>query len=644
MQRKTDATWNVHSQVKLFAIDLETACAVEGCDDKHCRHALDHNRNKITVIAVSDGGNHECVFRSIDDLLNWVESNPNVRFTAHSGKFDFKQLLARAKLPLDLWVHDSCLLAFTSQDKIDETWLEDYEFKRREANKLRKGHKHREAKHHSLKTLAPYFLGVQPFWEPEDGHDNDEYVLKDARYCAQLTNYFIENLPEKSYEFYTNRYLPWNKMLLKMELKGILCDMDKMADMWRKSEDEMFASEGQTRLQWASHYEEWLKLQEYEVEEKYHAMELMAKTKGRWSEKIAARHEANKAKAFEKIEPLNLDSPKQLLWLVRDRLGLDATNLDGEESTDKETLTRLGAQNEEVKVLLNYRKAKKLCSTYFPEYKNYAYNGRIHATFNTTAARTGRLSCSDPNLQQVPGALHDLFMADRGKLLITRDLSAIEPTVLAYYSEDPTLCQLMLEGGDFHGTTAVAAFDLDCHPKEVKALFPKMRNIAKTVGLAILYGAGKNQVYLTLQKEGLLSMTKTDAERIVKRVREQYKGVWEFKQALDKELESGCVVYNLLGRPLAIKNPEDVYMKGLNTLIQSSASDLLQQAAYEVWSEGIAEPLLLVHDEMVCQAKESYAEEAEEKIVKIMTKTELKTAYGNIPIRCEGKINRYWSK
>ncbi len=649
MQRTTDSA----GSTRLVGFDIETECAVEGCHDKDCEHGLDFNRNRITVMALSDGDKLEKVFRGshsymVNQLSQFIMDNPDVRFTAHSGKFDFKNIIALGLTGiLDLWTEDSCLLAFTHQDKIPDSWLADYNIKRVAANKLRTGHKHRDAGKHSLKTCAPFYLGVEPLWEPEAGHDDDEYVLKDARYCLHLTQYLHEILLKnhvKSLEFYYKHQLPWAKMLLKMELKGITIDLKEMADMWRITEQAMFDNEAEINSQWGTEFNEYKLLQEYEIGEKYHAMKLVAQTKGRWSDKIAARQQINIEKALAKIEPLNLDSPKQLLWLLRDRLGLDASNLTGNESTDAETLTRLAGQNKQVKVLLDYRKNKKLCSTYFPRYKLYAHNGRIHATFNPTTARTGRLSCSNPNLQQVTGALHRIFTADINHVLITRDLSAIEPTVLAYYSEDPVLCELLINGGDFHGTTAVEAFELDCDPKDVKKLFPVLRGVAKTVGLAVLYGAGANRVYQTLQEENLLTMTLTDAKRIVKRIRELYKGVWEFKLALDRELDTGAIIYNFMGRPMRIENREDVYMKGLNRLIQGSASDIMLDRTNQMQELGLATPLLLVHDEAVSQVPVDGAEVVEKVIVDLIADVKLMTSFGRIPIKTEGKLSHIWEK
>lgn len=633
----------------LFGLDLETACNVEGCPGKSCDHALDQNRNKITMIAITNDADVSHVWRGptgVVEFFNWLNANPTVVFTAHNGKFDFKQLINEAGESalnlIDRWVEDSILLAFSSSRKIDETYLANYESQRRELNKGRTGHKHREAGQHSLKTLAPYFLDVPGFWEPEEGFENDEYVLKDAVYALRLTKYFLANLERKTLSFYKNKQLPWTKNLLLMELNGITVDIEELNRQWRDTEVLLAQSTKDIKAQWKEYFDVWLDLQRMDVNDLYNARKNLKPM----SAKQLARHEINKQKALANIQPLNLDSHQQLSWLLRDQLLLDITNLAGDESTDKETLQRLGEEHAEVARLLEYRKAKKLVSTYYPEYANtYIINDKIHAHFNPTGTRTGRLSCSSPNLQQCPGALHTIFVGGDRKVLITRDLAAIEPTLLAYYSEDPELCRIMIEESDFHGETAKAAFKLDCLATEVKKLYPKLRNIAKTIGLAVLYGAGKNQVYLVLKKNGMTEMTLQDAKNIVDSIREKYVGVWKFKAELDSALESEKNLYNLMGRPICIQDPEDVYMKGLNTLIQSSASDLLQEGALRINNELELNPLLLVHDEVIVEAPEEEADMCNENITQLLANiVKLDTKFGVIPVRTEGKVSKQWLK
>lgn len=930
---------------KLYGLDVETSCNVPDCTDKHCRHALDHNRARITCIAVTDGLFEEHVFRHLSAMQEWREKNPDAVFTMHNGKFDMKMLRANGvNIPLDRWAHDSSLLAFNYHEQIPASWLEEYDRQRVAHNKERTGLQHRKAGGLSLKTLAPYWLQVKPFWEPETGHDNDEYVLKDARYALQLTEFFLQHLKPRSFTFYNTKHLPWTKGLLQTEEFGIRLDEGVLNKKWEESASHEINLRLEIEEQWREHFLSYHSLQAKHLLIEHENKLAKMKAEGRNTEGRIRQANRHLERKLQNIEPLNLDSPVQLKWLLQECLGLDTTNLDGEESTDKETLTRLSEENTQVAKLLQYRKVKKLNTTYYPEYLNYVYKGRIHTTFNTIGTRTGRLSASDPNClskdmrlltktgfkyhtelmpneeiaqfhkelgiisftknwklihndkkqqellifrnqhinleitpdhriltynrksrkwsegvaqnfpkdaliwhggytsetgtedidilkltaaiqadaeitergqarlrfkklrkiarlttilhklnisfeysikkdihefkffipnkvnqylttekyftknllhlnsvqlkefleelphwdglytrqqnieyvskykqntevlaacaslvgwrakiseykwigknywrlyitkrcysstanlqitkkytdftwcvsvpssyiivenngtpcvigncQQVPSALHELFTADPGHILITRDLSAIEPVVLAYFSEDPILCDLMITGGDFHSTNAKAIFDLEVDLKSIKEHYIKERKVAKECGLAVLYGAGAGRIYQVLQKHGLHDLTFDDAKRFVYRLRDLYAGVWRFKQELDREFEAGATLYNLLGRPLTIPIASDCYMLALNTLIQSSASDLLQEAAARIRTK--YEVLLLVHDEIVVQVPESKVSEAIPFIEDSMKKiVDLKTKYGSIPIKVEGKESLTWEK
>jgi DNA polymerase-1 len=425
-----------------------------------------------------------------------------------------------------------------------------------------------------------------------------------------------------------------------MELRGIRLDVEQVKRDWATTEADLIKFDNQIREQWGLHFEAWAAEQRLAVSRERAVARASLK---RQTPKILANHDESTNRMLAQPFAFNINSPTQLRWLLTERLGLDARNLDGDDSTDKETLNRLALENDEVAVLLKYRKAKKLVTTYYPEYLDFAVGDRIHATFRSTGTRTGRISCSQPNLQNVPGALHSLFTADPGKMLVTRDLSAIEPTVLAYYSEDPRLCELMLNGGDFHGTNAHAMFDLDCNIDDVKHLHPRERKVAKECGLAVLYGAGAFRIHQVLQKYGLSEYTEADAKRFVYRIRDLYEGVWRFKQLIDKDLDQGKTLFNFMGRPFKIHNRDDVYMKGLNTLIQGSASDIMQEGALRVARAGF-DPLLIVHDELVVQVPEASAVTAERKIIECLTSFKLTTAFGDISIRTEGKISKCWEK
>jgi DNA polymerase-1 len=297
------------------------------------------------------------------------------------------------------------------------------------------------------------------------------------------------------------------------------------------------------------------------------------------------------------------------------------------------------AQNgkSDVAQLLEYRKVNKILTAFLPTYRELVTSeGLIHSNFNPDGTRTGRLSSSDPNWQQVPKQLKHLIKPARpGQKFVTFDLSAIEPVVLAKFSEDEALCKLILSGKSFHSNNAKSMFALPCSVDEVATLYSDKRRLAKTIGLAILYGAGWKQVQLAGKKEGVMFEEK-ECRAIVANLRETYSGVWQYKKNLDKQLEAGEVLYNLFGRPLRIDDPEDVYMKGLNSLVQSSASDLCLQIAQDIQDKGYGIPVLFVHDSITTAVNDASAEAG---IKRQFEKYVFKTKWGDIRVACEGGVS-----
>jgi DNA polymerase-1 len=359
-------------------------------------------------------------------------------------------------------------------------------------------------------------------------------------------------------------------------------------------------------------------------------------------QRIRTRYQRLFDAARASCEPFNLDSPVQMAWLLRDHLGYDITNFEGEESTGVEVLERLAAEGkEDVKQLLEYREGSKLVTAFFPSYREMAWEGRIHATFMLGRTRTGRTASSSPNLQQVPGHIRDIFVADPGHSFIIRDYSGIEPVVIAYYSQDPILCDLLINrGGNFHSFNTPAFFPyVDCPMEEVKALFPKERDAAKELGLMLLYGGGWRRIKICMMKRGF-KVSDAECRDRYEAFKELYQGVYDFKlKSLDPLLASGKAVTNLLGRKLRVSK-DDVHMKGLNTLVQSSASDLLLHSSYKIACSSFGLPRLWVHDEVLVSARKP----AENAIDAIMTSYKLPTPYGNLPLKVEGHVAKYWKK
>jgi DNA polymerase I-like protein with 3'-5' exonuclease and polymerase domains len=643
----------------LIGLDIETECAVDTCSDSECDHALIPHQARITVVGAyweDSAGPHRVVFRDLQHLRVFLEETTSWRILAFNGKFDLKMLRYHGvNIPPSRWTEDPCLQAVASYVKVPDDYLTWYEAKRKELNKARKkGRAHREAGQHSLKVLAPYFLGIEPFWEPEN-HDDDQYVLLDTEYTYRLKAVLDGMLKEQgTYTFYKEKLMPWARMFLEAEERGVMLDMDLVHR--GAADSERIAKEAKDQLDqlWAPAYAAQKLQAKAALADQYGAMETaaIAKLKTKTDERVKKtieKYHALYTQAVEKIEPFNMGSPSQMKWLLRDYLGLNIHGYDGKESTDAEVLERLAAEGrEDVKLLLKYREQTKLASTYYPAYKDMAHNGILHGSFNLASARTGRTSSSNPNLQNQPRALRQIFRARPGYKLLVKDLGAIEPTLIAYFSECPVLVDVLVSGKDFHGFNANVIFGQDWDLKTLKKEHPAERDMAKELGLSVLYGAGGTRVRIAATKRGY-PWGDDKARGVAGSLRAAWPGVTDFKRQLDAAARAGKPITNMFGRKRVFTDPDDVAMHAFNSLIQSSGSDLLldgtHRALQEFRAKGIdAHLLMTVHDELICEVPGDRAAECDEIVTRCLTDYKLETPHGLVPLTVEGGIADTWTK
>lgn len=303
----------------LAALDLETRCNVPTC--KHyqrskCeeKHSLQPWKDEITVIGVYDEHGVGRVFRgpkAAAQAWSYVVDN-RYQLVGHNFKFDLAHLVVHTGASQDAyhnlqsqWVGDTNLLASTSTSKIPDSWLETYNANRRKQD--------RKAGKHSLKTLAPYHLGVEPYWEAED-HDDDEYVLKDCEYTLRLYQKLMAD-GGPHIEFVEEKLLPWTKMVLDAELRGCQLDVSGLelyAKELRKKSQEMEAA---LEDMWAAGHKAYHEQQLAIINAKYDAQKQTKAT--------PARRAAALANARTRI---SYSSHVQMAWLLRDFLGYDITS------------------------------------------------------------------------------------------------------------------------------------------------------------------------------------------------------------------------------------------------------------------------------------------------------------------------------
>lgn len=641
---------------KVMAVDIETSCGMTTCNDSGCKHALDPHRSRITVIGVyylEKGVPYAETFRSLDRFEKFISNHTEALLVGHNFKFDIHHLLRHGVDLTGFDWRDTQVLASVCLDKISDQWLSNYERQRTQANKsLPRGSSHRRAGKLSLKTLAPFFLNAEPFWENPLDHDNDEYVLKDCEHTYNLYVELLERVTRQGHIAFYDKLMAWTKTLLSAEIRGIKLDMQTMTReslIATRAADEAKANLDAT---WNAAYQAYFDMQAGNLwcayaDKMERALSKLKKSTPRQVEQTKARYNGLYEKSLLKLDrELNLNSPSQLMWLLRDYLQLNVKNFDGEETTDKEVLERLAmAGREDIKQLLEYRKNTKLATAFFPTYRELQVNDTLHCTFNPTGTRTGRLSSSNPNLQQVPRGLHHLFVARPRHKLITMDMSAIEPALMGFHSEDQTLCEVLMRGENFHSFITKGVFGYDEPSSEIKKLYPRERNFAKEFDLSEFYGAKWRRVKASAMKHGF-DFTDAECKSITHWFHETFHGFFEWKIMFDRFLQEGNTAVNLIGRPFKLP-PKDVYMKGVNTLIQSGASDLVLMSATKIQER--VQPLggnvlLLVHDEIVTEIPEQHAEEALNIINKSMTEYDLTNCWGQIKLSTEGNISDHWEK
>jgi DNA polymerase-1 len=313
-------------------------------------------------------------------------------------------------------------------------------------------------------------------------------------------------------------------------------------------------------------------------------------------------------------ESFNLNSPKQLAAILFEKQGLPVLKRTKTgPSTDAEVLELLAAEGHEVpRLLLEYREVQKLRSTYvdvLPLRVNRT-TGRIHTSFNQTGAATGRLSSSDPNLQNIPvrtargEAIRRGFIPEAGWAFVAADYSQIELRLMAHLSGDPAFVAAFRAGGDIHRETAAVIFGVG-HD----AVTPEMRGRAKTINFGTIYGQGP----FALSKQ--LGITQEEAKAFITQYFERFAGVRTY---LDRQVELARrqgYVETLFGRRRYIPdiNAKNFNIRAFaertaqNTPLQGSAADLIKRAMIAVHrrlgEERLHARLLLqVHDELVLEA------------------------------------------
>lgn len=360
------------------------------------------------------------------------------------------------------------------------------------------------------------------------------------------------------------------------------------------------------------------------------------------SEEYASLLEKTKEKIYEKAgEEFNLQSPKQLEYILFEKLKINSTKKTktGAYSTDEEVLRELAQREKIAEYMLTYRKYSKLKNTYLDVFPTLVHKktNRIHASFNQTVTATGRLSSSEPNLQNIPARgdegkdIRNTFIAEKGNVLIAADYSQIELRLLAHFSNDPVLVEAFKNNDDIHRKTAMKIYSVS---KE--HVTPSMRNTAKIINFSIIYG----KTAFGLSKE--LNISRKEADDFIKGYFSTYSQVKPFCEKVIEDVKAKGYVRTMLGRIRDLSktiNSSNAVVRNeaermaLNTLIQGSAADMIKVAMIAIHKEfknhfKTAKIVMQVHDELVVEVSEKESDKAM-TIMKEIMEHSVKT---NVPI------------
>ena len=332
----------------------------------------------------------------------------------------------------------------------------------------------------------------------------------------------------------------------------------------------------------------------------------------------------------------NIDSPKQLSEVLFEKLCLPTQGLkktsSGYYSTSEAILQKLSHDHEIVKDILEYRSLAKLKSTYTDKLSEICdARSRVHTSYQQAVTSTGRLSSSEPNLQNIPIrtnegiTIREAFVAPKGSKILAIDYSQIELRLMAHYSKDDIMIDAFNNNEDIHKRTASEVFGVD-----IEDVTGEMRRNAKTINFGLLYGMS------AFGLSNQLGVSRAEAEIFLQNYFDKYSKVRSFMETTTNKAKKNKFVTTLYGRKIHVPNIESPnYMlrqaserAAINGPLQGSAADIIKVAMVSInrWISENRSPiklLLQVHDELLFEVPENYVEKDIQSLVNIMEETTL---------------------
>lgn len=491
-----------------------------------------------------------------------------------------------------------------------------------------------------LKVLGPKLLGMDMKYFKEIDKSNlvdlSVYCNADAEACYRLSELFAPQLEEEGLDdLFYDLEMPYIDVLVDMTLTGICVDspyLEKMAE---------FLSEKLATIE-ATIYK---KFGHFNINSSPQLCERLYGINYR-----RKKVDGKMTVIFDRIPGKYPKVPFMTKPKKRKNVKGEWTQATPVPSTDDKALKQLDTPI--AKALIEYRETSKLLNTYALGYLDWVIDGKIFPHFNHTGTVTGRLSSSDPNMQNIPAKptddwfMREVFFAPEGYKLIVTDESQIELRVLAHYCKDPKMIEAFMSGDDIHQKIASQFLE-----KPFEEIEPEERRFAKTLNFGIIYGMGPGKL------GEALGISVKKATRLITKYYSTFEYINKMKKRLIKQMKKQGYINTICGRkrriPELLSDDGDDVARAerqtVNSKIQGSAGDIIKVAMLRIFedfnNEGLdAHIVLQIHDELVCVVKEEHAERAAEIIQQWMEhplETELRVPLIAIPKICvkwsEGK-------
>ncbi len=528
----------------------------------------------------------------VRDALNPVFANRRIEKYAHNASYDWG-VLRRAGFEINAFAFDTMIAAHLCELNTQKLGLKDLAF----------------ARFGAQMTEIEALIGKGKNQIGMDQVSVDKltrYACADADYTYRLYEYYLPILHERGLDkLFFEVEMPLVEVIVDLERAGVLLDLELLQ---RLSE---------------------------EIAERMHALEEQV------YEMVGAR--------------FNLNSPVQLSEALFDKLGLSAHGLDrtstGKVSTAAGVLEGMRDQHPVIGLILEHRELAKLKGTYvdaLPQLVN-PEDGRVHTNFNQAGAVTGRLSSSNPNLQNIPvrtelgRRVRRAFIAPPGSVLISADYSQVELRILAHVSRDPNLLQAFADGEDIHASTASQLFNVP-----LSEVTKDMRRLGKTINFGVVYGISDWGV------AGRTELSLEESRKLINAYNEKYAGVKAYMDRTKAMAHEKGYVQSLLGRrryfpelgsgrrlPIGVRNQAE--REAINMPIQATAADIIKIAMVRLHAALREQKLrtrmiLQVHDELLLEAPQEEVAQVVPLVHRVMC-----DAYPlDAPLQVEVRVGANW--